>query len=135
MVIDTSAIIAILTREPSADRLVTAMEADVTRLVSAATVVEAALVLLGRYGEAGEPQLDRFLRGIGADVVPVGEEQVNVARDAALRFGRGRHPAGLNFGDCFSYALSVAYDEPLLFVGDDFSKTDVRVSEWGSSPN
>ena len=130
MVVDTSAIIAILTRETSADRLVTAMEADSTRLVSAATVVESALVLLGRYGEAGEPQLDRFLRGIGADVVPVGEEQVNVARDAALRFGRGRHPAGLNFGDCFSYALAVTRDEPLLFVGDDFSKTDVRASEW-----
>ena len=130
MVVDTSAIIAILAREASADRLVTAMEADSTRLVSAATVVESALVLLGRYGEAGEPQLDRFLRGIGAEVVPVGEEQVNVARDAALRFGRGRHPAGLNFGDCFSYALAVARDEPLLFVGDDFSKTDVRASEW-----
>lgn len=130
MVVDTSAIISILAREAWADSLVTAMEADSTRLVSAATVVESALVLLGRYGEAGEPQLDRFLRGIGAEVVPVGEEQVNVARDAALRFGRGRHPAGLNFGDCFSYALAVTRDEPLLFVGDDFSKTDVRASEW-----
>ena len=121
---------AVLSREPTADRLVAAMEADALRLVSAATVVEAALVLLGRYGEAGEPQLDRFLRGIGAQIVPVGEEQANVARDAALRFGRGRHRAALNFGDCFSYALSVARDEPLLFVGDDFSKTDVIVSEW-----
>ena len=89
-----------------------------------------ALVLLGRYGEAGEPQLDRFLRGIGAEVVAVGESQANLARDAALRFGRGRHPAGLNFGDCFSYALSMARDEPLLFVGDDFSQTDVKVSRW-----
>jgi ribonuclease VapC len=130
MVIDTSAIMAILTREPTAERLVAAVEADATRLVSAATVVEAALVLLGRYGQGGEPQLDRLLRGIGAEVVPVGEEQANLARDAALRFGRGRHPAGLNFGDCFSYALSVARDEPLLFVGDDFSQTDVKVSGW-----
>ncbi len=130
MVIDTSAIMAILTREPAADRLAAAVEADATRLVSAATVVEAALVLLGRYGEAGEPQLDRLLRGIGAEIVPVGEEQANLARDAALQFGRGRHPAGLNFGDCFSYALSVARDEPLLFVGDDFSQTDVKVSGW-----
>ena len=71
MVIDTSAIMAILTREPTADRLVAAVEADTTRLVSAATVVEAALVLLGRYGEAGEPQLDRLLRGIGAEVVHI----------------------------------------------------------------
>jgi ribonuclease VapC len=130
MVIDTSAMMAILAREPAADRLVSAVEADHTRLVSAATVVEASLVLLGRYGEAGDPQLDRLLRGIGAEVVPVGEEQVALARDAALRFGRGRHPAALNFGDCFSYALAVARGEPLLFVGDDFSKTDVEVCRW-----
>jgi ribonuclease VapC len=130
MVIDTSAMLAILMREPVADRLVLAVEADRTRLVSAATVVEASMVLLGRYGEVGAPQLDRLLRGIGAEVVPVGEEQVALARDAALRFGRGRHAAALNFGDCFSYALSVARGEPLLFVGDDFSQTDVEVCRW-----
>ena len=134
MVLDTSALVAIMTREPSADRLVTAVEADRTRLVSAATVVEASLVLLGRYGEAGDTQLDRLLRSMGAEVVPVGEEHVVLARDAALRFGRSRHPAALNFGDCFSYALAVARDEPLLFVGDDFSKTDVRVCQWQPPP-
>jgi ribonuclease VapC len=106
------------------------MEADRTRLISAASVIESSLVLLGRYGEAGEALLDRLLRGIGAEVVPVGEEQVVLARDAALRFGRGRHPAALNFGDCFSYALSVTRGEPLLFVGDDFSKTDVEACRW-----
>lgn len=121
---------AILTREAAADRLVRAVEADRTRLVSAATVVETSLVLLGRFGEAGDVQLDRLLRGIGAEVVPVGEEQVTLARDAALRFGRGRHPAGLNFGDCFSYALAVARGDCLLFVGDDFAKTDVDVCAW-----
>lgn len=130
MVLDTSAIIAILLDEASAEQLVVAVEADHTRLVSAATVVEASLVILGRFGEAGDPQLDRLLRGIGAEVVPVGEEQVVLARDAALRFGRGRHEAALNFGDCFSYALAVARGEPLLFVGDDFAKTDVEVSRW-----
>ena len=130
MVLDTSAVMAILTSEPAAERLVQAVEADRTRLMSAATVVETSLVLLGRYGEAGDPQLDRLLRSIGAEVVPVGEEQVALARDAALRFGRGRHPAALNFGDCFSYALSVARGEPLLFVGDDFSRTDVEVCRW-----
>ena len=130
MVIDTSAMMAMLMHEPVAERLVSAVEADRTRLVSAATVVEASIVLLGRYGEAGDPQLDRLLRGIGAEVVPVGEEQVALARDAALRFGRGRHAAALNFGDCFSYALSVARGEPLLFVGDDFSQTDVEVCRW-----
>ena len=121
---------AILLQEPAADRLIAVVEADRTRLVSAATVVEASLVILGRYGEAGEPQLDRLLRGIGAEVVPVGEEQVVLARDAALRFGRGRHAAALNFGDCFSYALSVARGEPLLFTGDDFARTDVEVCRW-----
>lgn len=130
MVIDTSAIIAMLAGEPPTDRLVSAVEGDLTRLVSAATVVEASLVLLGRYGEAAEPQLDRLLRGIGAEVVPVGEEQVVIARDAALRFGRGRHAAALNFGDCFSYALAVVRGEPLLFVGDDFARTDVEVCAW-----
>ena len=130
MVIDTSAVMAILTREPAAERLVAALDADPTRLISAATVVEASLVLLGRYGDAGEPLLDRLLRGIGAEVVPVGDEQVTLARDAALRFGRGRHPAALNFGDCFSYALSLSRGEPLLFVGDDFARTDVEVCPW-----
>lgn len=130
MVIDTSAMIAMLLNEPTAERLIAAVEADHTRLVSAATVVEASMVILGRYGEAGDPQLDRLLRGIGAEVVSVGEEQVVLARDAALRFGRGRHAAALNFGDCFSYALAVARGEPLLFVGDDFTKTDVDVCPW-----
>jgi ribonuclease VapC len=130
MVIDTSAVMAMLLAEPSADRLVAAMEADHRRLVSAATVVEASMVLLGRFGETGDLQLDRLLRSIGAEVVAVGEEHVALARDAALRYGRGRSPASLNFGDCFSYALAVASDEPLLFVGDDFSKTDVEVCPW-----
>jgi ribonuclease VapC len=130
MVLDTSAVMAVLLHEPIADRLVSAMEADRTRLISAASVIESSLALLGRYGEAGESLLDRLLRGIGAEVVPVGEDQVVLARDAALRFGRGRHPAALNFGDCFSYALSVTRGEPLLFVGDDFSKTDVEACRW-----
>ena len=130
MVLDTSAIIAILSREPSADRLLTALDSAETRLVSAGTVIEASLVLLGRYGDAGEAQLDRFLKAISAAVVAVDEEQVALGRDAALRFGRGRHAAPLNFGDCFSYALSIVRDEPLLFVGDDFSKTDVVTQSW-----
>ena len=130
MVIDTSALIAILLREPPADRLVTALEGDPVHLVSAATVLETSLVMLGRYGENGEPQLDRLLRSIGADVVPVDDEQLAIARDGALRFGRGRHKAALNFGDCFSYALSAARGEPLLFVGTDFAKTDVAVCRW-----
>lgn len=130
MVLDTSAIIAVLLGEATSDRLVTAVESDRVRLVSAGTVIETSLVILGRFGEAGEPQLDRLLQSISAQVVPVDEEQVALARDAALRFGRGRHPAALNFGDCFSYALAIARNEPLLFVGSDFTKTDVEVSQW-----
>ncbi|MEX0691618.1 MAG: type II toxin-antitoxin system VapC family toxin [Gemmatimonadales bacterium] len=130
MVLDTSAIIAILQQEPPAARLTAVMDADSTRLVSSATVVEASLVLLGRYGDAGEAQLDRFLRKTGAEVVPVGEEHVVLARDAAARFGRGRHAAALNFGDCFSYALATVRREPLLFVGSDFDKTDVECCAW-----
>jgi ribonuclease VapC len=130
MVLDTSAIVAILAVEPVADRLTAAVERDPRRLVSAATVVELSLVILGRYGEAGEPLLDRFLRAISAEVAPVDGDQVAIARDAALRYGRGRHPASLNFGDCFSYALAVARGEPLLFLGGDFARTDVEVSRW-----
>ena len=130
MVIDTSAIMAILLGESAAGQLVEALEADRTRLVSGATVVETSLVVLGRFGEMGDPQVDRLLRAIGAEVVPVGLEQVAIARDAALRFGRGRHPAALNFGDCFSYALAMESGEPLLFVGEDFAKTDVNVYRW-----
>ncbi|NUQ11052.1 MAG: type II toxin-antitoxin system VapC family toxin [Gemmatimonadaceae bacterium] len=130
MVLDTSAIVAILAREPVADRLVAAIDADETRLVSAATVVELTLGILGRYGEAGEPLLDRFLRSITATIVGVDEEQMAVARDAAIRFGRGRHAAALNLGDCFSYALAVVQDQPLLFTGDDFAQTDVTACHW-----
>jgi ribonuclease VapC len=130
MVLDTSALLAIMLAEPAAPRLVTAVDGDRTRLVSAATVVEASLVLLGRYGEAGDSQLDRLLQSIGADIVAVDDEQIGFARDAAIRFGRGRHRAALNFGDCFSYALSMARNEPLLFVGADFTHTDVDVCQW-----
>lgn len=130
MVIDTSALIAILTREPSAERLAEAIDQDTRRLVSAATAVELSLVMMGRYGEAGDVQIDRLLTGIVATVVSVGEGQVSLARDAALRFGRGRHLAALNFGDCFSYALSVESGEALLFVGNDFTHTDVSVCPW-----
>jgi len=130
MVLDTSAIIAVLLSEATSERLVAAVEADRVRLVSAGTVIETSLVILGRFGDAGEPQVDRFLRSIGAEVVSVDEEQVAIARDAALRFGRGRHQAALNFGDCFSYALAAARAEPLLCVGDDFSKTDIEVCQW-----
>ena len=130
MVLDTSAIIAIIARELSANRLSAAVDAADTRLISAASMVEASMVLLGRRGELSERLLDQFVREINADIEPVTTTQAQIAREAATRFGRGRHPAALNFGDCFCYALSIDAGEPLLFVGDGFSRTDVEVAPW-----
>jgi ribonuclease VapC len=127
MIIDTSALIAIVRSEPEADELVDAIEGASTRAISAASVVEASLVLIARYGDSGDALLDRLLRTLDIDIAPVTESQTALARDAALRFGRGRHPAALNFGDCFSYALAMERNEALLFVGDDFSRTDVLI--------
>lgn len=130
MVIDTSALIALLIAEPNAERLRAALESDPVRRVSAATVVEASLVLLRRFGNAGDASLDRLLRGLNADVIAVDLEQTSVARDAALRYRRGHHPAALNFGDCFSYALASVMGESLLFVGNDFTQTDIAAVPW-----
>ena len=130
MVIDSSALIAIMLNEPVADRLVVAIGAASRRLISAASVLESSQVLLGRFGEAGELQLDPLLRSIAVDIVDVDAEQTIIARDAARTFGRGRHKAALNFGDCFSYALAMSRGESLLFVGDDFAGTDVAAAAW-----
>ena len=130
VVIDTSALIALLTGEPSAPRLIAALERDPVRLVSAATVLEATLVLLGRYGDGGDAPLDRLLRAMDAEIVPVTSLHLSIARDAALHFRRGKHSAALNFGDLFSYALAISIGEPLLFVGADFTATDVLTVAW-----
>lgn len=130
MVIDTSALIAILLAEPSAERLQAALESDSVRLVSAATVVEASLVMLRRFGDAGDSSLDRLLRALDADVIAVDLAQTSAARDAAMRYRRGHHPAALNFGDFFSYALASVLGETLLFVGDDFAQTDITAVAW-----
>lgn len=126
MVLDTSAIIAILQGEPASDRLVELIEQNPIRRLSAATVIESAIIMQARYGDAGERELDVLLHRLRAEIIPVTEEHVDYARSAYRRFGKGRHAAGLNFGDCFVYAAAVALDEPLLFVGVDFGKTDVE---------
>jgi ribonuclease VapC len=130
MVIDTSALVAILAAEPVAPRLLAAIEADPVRYLSAATLVEATLVVVGRYGPDGRPRLDALVRAMRADVRDVDARQVDIAREAALRFGKGRHPAALNFGDLFAYALAVSSDQPLLCTGDDFPRTDVDRVAW-----
>lgn len=126
MVIDTSALVAILNREPEAQSFIDAIAADSRRLISAATLQETVVVIASRYGEAGLRELDLFLHKAAIETVPFGAEQQALAREAFLTFGRGRHPARLNFGDCFSYALSKSSGEALLFKGHDFSQTDVR---------
>lgn len=125
LVLDTSAVLALLQGEKEADRILAALADAEVRRVSAATVVEAGIVLQARYGDHGERELDLFLERAEVEVIPFSEEHATVARQAFRRFGKGRHPAALNFGDCFVYALAVVLDHPLLFVGTDFSATDV----------
>lgn len=125
MVIDTSAFVAILTDEPERRLFIKAVEAAESRLVSAATFVETSTVIESRYGPEGLRDLDLFISKADAEVVAVDGEQAHAARRAFSRFGKGRHPAALNYGDCFSYALAVTRSEPLLFKGDDFAHTDV----------
>jgi ribonuclease VapC len=126
MVIDTSALIAMLGNEPDAPRFEAAIELDPVRLLSAGTLLETAIVIEARYGEAGGRELDLLIHKARIEVIPFDQEQVELARDAYRRYGKGRHPAGLNYGDCFAYALCAVRGEPLLFKGDDFAKTDVR---------
>jgi len=130
MVIDTSALIALLNNEPESARLALAIESDATRLISAATVVEAGLVIEARYGPEGGRELDLLIAKAGLSIEAVTPEQAEVARGAWRRFGRGRHSAGLNFGDCFSYALAKVTGEPLLYQGGDFTHTDIAASAY-----
>lgn len=125
MVIDTSAIMAIALDEPEAPSFEQRIADDPIRLMSAATVLEAAMVIETRLGEAGGSELDLWLYKVGVEIVPVGAEHADHARRAWRRFGKGRHPAGLNYGDCFSYALAALTGEPLLFKGSDFAQTDI----------
>ncbi|MBA4159666.1 MAG: type II toxin-antitoxin system VapC family toxin [Gemmatimonadetes bacterium] len=132
MVLDTSAVIAILQVEPAATRLSLAIHtvAASSRRMSAASVVEAGIIVQRRFGDAGERDLDALLRELGVEVVPLTAAHAEIARSAFRRFGKGRHPARLNFGDCFSYALARALGEPLLFVGDDFARTDIAAVSY-----
>jgi ribonuclease VapC len=124
MVIDTSALLAILL-EPERRAFNEAIEAADSRGMSVATLVELSIVIESRFGAEGLRDLDLFLQQAGIDLVAVDLEQAQVARRGLGRFGRGRHPAGLNYGDCFAYALAIVRGAPLLFKGEDFSQTDV----------
>lgn len=129
LVVDPSAAVALLKSEPGWEALALRLHGATSRLLSVAGWVELSLVVAGRHGDAATLAfLDRFLQAAAIELRPVDEPQARFAREAFLRFGKGRHPAGLNFGDCFSYALARTLDAPLLFVGDDFGQTDVRAA-------
>jgi ribonuclease VapC len=131
MVLDSSALLALLLNEPEAPAFRLAIEADPVRLLSAANLVETAIAIETRVGEAGGRELDLLLHKAGVEVVAVDAAQADLARHAYRQFGKGRHLAGLDYGDCFAYALAQSAGEPLLFKGDDFSKTDVTVVSLG----
>ena len=126
MVIDSSAILAILLQEPDAEVYARAIESAAARRVSAVTVLETGIVSLSRRGVEAVRLLGEFVRTADLDVVPFDLEQCTLATQAFARFGRGRHPAGLNFGDCAVYALAATRSEPLLFKGSDFAATDIE---------
>ena len=135
MVLDTSALLAILMAEPEAEGFAVAIEHDAIRLASAGSILETAIVAETRWGDAGGRELDLLLFKAGITVVPFDADQVDIARQAYRRFGKGRHPAGLNFGDCFAYAVSRATGQPLLFKGDDFPQTDVDRADVEEVPD
>jgi len=134
MVIDSSAIVAILLNEADAADIARAIESNSQRLLSAADLLEASIVIESRKGEAGGRELDLLIYRAAIEIVAVDQEQAELARIAWRRFGKGRHPAGLNYGDCFAYALARTRQLPLLFQGDDFSRTDIDIVPLLSAP-
>jgi len=125
MVIDTSAILAILFNEPETANFATAIESDPIRLMSAANIFETMVVVEARKGEMGARELDLLLHKASIDIVGFDNEHIEIARKAWRKYGKGKHPASLNFGDCFAYSLAKISNEPLLFKGNDFNKTDI----------
>jgi ribonuclease VapC len=125
IVVDTSAICAILFQEESAATAAETIDAASARLLSAANWVEAAIVVEARKGPAGALEFDALIEQGGIEIVPVDEETARAARVAWRRYGKGRHPAALNFGDCFAFGLAKVRGLPLLAIGGDFAKTDI----------
>jgi ribonuclease VapC len=133
MVVDTSALLAVLFAEREAEEFARAIADSEVSRISAATLLEAGIVADNQTDQRTGRQLDALVANFRLRIDPVTEQQVRIARQAYLDFGRGNHPAGLNFGDCFAYALAKATGEPLLFKGEDFARTDIRVPRADSS--
>jgi ribonuclease VapC len=125
MVVDTSALLAIFLAEPERKRFLELITQAETRSISAANVLETGIVLEARRGEAAGREFDLFLHHAKFEVVSADSEQIEIARLAWRKYRKGRHPAGLNFGDCFAYALAKTMGQPILFKGDDFKQTDL----------
>jgi ribonuclease VapC len=125
MVVDTSALVAIFLLEHEAERFAHAILEAPRAAISAANYLETGIILDGRLGQQDSVELDEFIANVGLEVEPVTADQVRLARRAYRTYGRGNHPAGLNFGDCFAYALAKATGLPLLFKGADFAQTDI----------
>lgn len=130
MVIDSSAIIAILLGEKEAPALIQAITMSGKRLLSSLTALETSIVISARKGGDGERELELLLYKIEADIIPFTRDHYVLALEAWKRFGKGRHPASLNLGDCCSYSLALSTGEPLLFKGDDFARTDVNTVSY-----
>lgn len=126
MVIDSSALMSILLQEVDAGLFANAIEGAATRSMSAANLYETGILIQSRRGDGGSLDLDRLVSGAEIEIVPFDIDQANAARKAYRRYGKGNHRAGLNFGDCFAYALAKHIGEPLLFKGADFARTDVE---------
>lgn len=128
MIVDSSAIVAIILREPGWEQLVDRIGSQDTCAIGAPTLVETGLVLTAKMGKKASSVLSRLLQESGIVVIPFAEEHWQVAVEAYTRFGKGRHAAGLNFGDCLTYAVARLAERPLLFVGGDFSRTDLTAA-------
>ena len=128
MIVDSSALLAVLFREPDAERYESALAAAPACRMSLANVFEASIVWEGRNGAAAADRFDMFMEEVGIETIPVTVEHVRAARQTWRRFGKGNHPAALNFGDCFAYALAEVMGEPLLYKGGDFALTDIEAA-------
>ncbi|NUB26150.1 type II toxin-antitoxin system VapC family toxin [Azospirillum brasilense] len=128
MVIDSSVVIAILLGEPERETFLDAIAAAPNRFMSALSVIEIGIVAHTRLGARGFEQALAILDAFAVDIVPVTRRHAEIALEAHQRFGKGRHPARLNMGDCCSYALAQDLSQPLLFKGDDFTRTDVALA-------
>jgi len=134
LVVDTSAAVAVILAEPGSEELAGRLEDALVRLMSAATRVELGIVIEARLWPAGQDVIERFLRDAKVDVVPVDADLADRAMSGWRRYGKGRHPAGLNWGDCFTYALADRTGHPVLCTGDDFAATDIAVVRPGKDP-